>query len=175
MREHLGCGLPPRLILEINVGELLAVLVADDEAGVPRLARFVLGARCCWCRWAPRFIHCGYYQRGSCKIAFVWIAVQVTKRHVRFLTHRHPGGVQLVFVPLPVNWRLKLTASETPATNPMHNGLLGPVAFRGSHQVISNCHQRKNRRDIGRSPAWWPRTTRRRRELIAPECPLEFV
>jgi hypothetical protein len=80
----------PRLILEVDIGELLSVVVADDEAGVPRLARFVLGARCCWCRWAPRFIHCGYYQRGSCKIAFVWIAVQVTKHHVRFLTHRHP-------------------------------------------------------------------------------------
>ena len=25
MREHLGCGLPPRLILEIDVGERLAV------------------------------------------------------------------------------------------------------------------------------------------------------
>jgi hypothetical protein len=48
------------------------------------------GARCCWCLWAPRFIHCGYYQCSSCKIALVWIAVQVTKHHVRFLTHHHP-------------------------------------------------------------------------------------
>ena len=56
----------------------------------PRSMRFVLHARCRWCLWAPGFIHCGYYQRSSCKIAFVWIAVQVTKHHVRFLTHRHP-------------------------------------------------------------------------------------
>jgi endonuclease/exonuclease/phosphatase family metal-dependent hydrolase len=40
--------------------------------------------------WAPRLIHCSHYKRSSRKIAFVWIAVQVTKHHVRFLSHRHP-------------------------------------------------------------------------------------
>jgi hypothetical protein len=34
MREQLGCGLPPRLILEIDIGKLLAVVVANDEAGI---------------------------------------------------------------------------------------------------------------------------------------------
>jgi hypothetical protein len=53
--------------------------------------------------WAPRLIHCGYYQGGSRKIAFVWIVVQVTEHHVRFLKVVTPDGVQLVFGPWPVN------------------------------------------------------------------------
>jgi hypothetical protein len=40
--EQLGCGLPARLILEIDVGERLPVGVADDEAGVC----FLTGKRC---------------------------------------------------------------------------------------------------------------------------------
>jgi hypothetical protein len=32
-REQLGCGSSPRLILEIDVGQLLAFLVAYDEPG----------------------------------------------------------------------------------------------------------------------------------------------
>jgi hypothetical protein len=31
MREHLGCGLPPRLILEIDVRERLSIVVTHDE------------------------------------------------------------------------------------------------------------------------------------------------
>jgi hypothetical protein len=34
MREHLGCGLPPRLILEIDVRERLSIVVTHDESGV---------------------------------------------------------------------------------------------------------------------------------------------
>jgi hypothetical protein len=34
MREHLGCGLPPRLILEIDVRERLSIVVTHDETGV---------------------------------------------------------------------------------------------------------------------------------------------
>ena len=30
--EQLGCRSPPRLVLEIDVGELLAVVIAHDEA-----------------------------------------------------------------------------------------------------------------------------------------------
>jgi hypothetical protein len=32
MREHLGCGLPPRLILEIDPRERLSVVIAHDKA-----------------------------------------------------------------------------------------------------------------------------------------------
>src|SRR5215471_13091475 len=46
--------------------------------------------------------------------------------------------MQFVFEPRPVNWRLKLAASETPATYPRHKGSLGPATLRGPHQVISS-------------------------------------
>src|SRR5215813_2003796 len=46
--------------------------------------------------------------------------------------------MQFVFELGPVNWRLKLAASETPATNPRHKGSLGPATLRGPHQVISS-------------------------------------
>ena len=56
----------------------------------PRSVRFEMDVRCRRCLWAPRLIHCGYYQGGSRKIAFVWIVVQVTEHHVRFLKARDP-------------------------------------------------------------------------------------
>jgi hypothetical protein len=56
----------------------------------PRSVRFEMDVRRRRCLGAPRFIHCGYYQRSSRKIAFVWIAVQVTKHHVCFLKARDP-------------------------------------------------------------------------------------
>src|SRR5215471_8733290 len=46
--------------------------------------------------------------------------------------------MQFVFELRPVNWRLKLAASETPATYPRHKGSLGPARLRGLHQVISS-------------------------------------
>jgi hypothetical protein len=56
----------------------------------PRSVRFEMDVRPRRCLGAPRFIHCGYYQRSSRKIAFVWIVVQVTKHHVCFLKARDP-------------------------------------------------------------------------------------
>src|SRR5262249_59805925 len=46
--------------------------------------------------------------------------------------------MQFVLELRPVNWRLKLAASETPAINPRHKGSLGPATLRGPHQVISS-------------------------------------
>src|SRR6516164_4039423 len=46
--------------------------------------------------------------------------------------------MQFVFELRPVNWRLKLAASETPATYPRHKGSLGPATLRGPHQVVSS-------------------------------------
>src|SRR5215469_5359426 len=46
--------------------------------------------------------------------------------------------MQFVFELRPVNWRLKLAASETPVTYPRHKGSLGPATLRGPHQVISS-------------------------------------
>jgi hypothetical protein len=56
----------------------------------PRSLRFEMDARRRRCLWAPRLIHCGHYQGGTRKIAFVWIVVQVIKHHVRFLKARDP-------------------------------------------------------------------------------------
>src|SRR5215472_10537497 len=52
--------------------------------------------------------------------------------------------MQFVFELRPVNWRLKLTASETPATYPRHKGSLGPAILRGPHQVRSSLPSTKN-------------------------------
>jgi len=56
----------------------------------PRSARFEMDVRRRRCLGAPRFIHCGYYQRSSRKIALVWIVHQVSKHHVCFLKARDP-------------------------------------------------------------------------------------
>jgi hypothetical protein len=56
----------------------------------PRSVRFEMDVWPRRCLGAPRSIHCGYYQCSSRKIAFVWIAVQITKHHVRFLKARDP-------------------------------------------------------------------------------------
>src|SRR5215469_12368313 len=46
--------------------------------------------------------------------------------------------MQFVFELRPVNWRLKLAASETPVIYPRHKGSLGPATLRGPHQVRSS-------------------------------------
>ena len=79
--------------------------------------RFEMDVRRRRCLWAPRLIHCGYYQGGSRKIAFVWIVVKVTEHHVRFLKARDPGRraarIRALASELTAEMRFLLSAKTT--------------------------------------------------------------